>query len=63
VSGTRDDTRTRVAGGTAFGAAAAAATGSTPIGVAVVAGLGGLLTWRLLRRRRDGQAPGTPAGR
>jgi hypothetical protein len=39
----------RIGGGSAFGAAVAVATGSTPIGVIVVAGLGGALSWRLRR--------------
>jgi hypothetical protein len=47
----------RSAGGWAsVGAAAAVATGSTPIGVVVVAGLGGALAWRLLGRRRTGRS-------
>jgi hypothetical protein len=36
------------------GGLAAAATGATPIGVVVVAGLGGALAWRMLRRHGGG---------
>ena len=36
----------RVGSGAAFGAAVAITAGSTPIGVAIVAGLGGTLAWR-----------------
>jgi hypothetical protein len=38
----------------AVGAAAAVATGSTPIGVVVVAALSGGLAWRLLGRSQTG---------
>jgi hypothetical protein len=41
----------RAGGGSAFGAAAAVATGATPIGIALVAGLAGALAWRAGRRR------------
>jgi hypothetical protein len=48
--------RARIAGGWAsVGAAAAVATGSTPIGAVVVAGLGGALAWRFLGRGRAGR--------
>ena len=42
-------------GGGLFGAALAALTGSTPIGVVIVAGLGGALAWKAARRM-DGTA-------
>jgi hypothetical protein len=46
--------RTKHAGGWAtVGGAAAVATGATPIGIAVAAGVGGALAWRLLAPRRD----------
>ena len=41
----------RAGGGSALGAAAAVATGATPIGIALVAGLAGALAWRAGRRR------------
>jgi hypothetical protein len=41
----------RAGGGSALGALAAVATGATPIGVALVAGLAGALAWRAGRRR------------
>jgi hypothetical protein len=45
-----DDLRHTTAGGV-FGAGLAAVTGSTPIGVALVAALGGALAWRAGARR------------
>lgn len=42
---------TATAGWMAVGAGAAILTGSTPIGIAMVAGLAGALAWRATRRR------------
>jgi hypothetical protein len=45
--------RMKQAGGwSTFGGVLAVATGSTPIGVAVVAGVGGALGWHAVRRAR-----------
>jgi hypothetical protein len=44
-------TLTQTGGWAVFGGSLAVATGATPIGVAVVAGLGGALAWRALGAR------------
>ena len=42
----------RAGGWSALAGAAAVVTGSTPIGIAMVAGIGGALAWRATRRSR-----------
>lgn len=52
------DTRRRAADVGAWGAAGAAlavVTGSTPIGIAIVAGVAGALAWRTAGRRSSGR--------
>jgi hypothetical protein len=46
------DRSARTGGGAAFGAGLAAVKGATPIGIAVVAGLGGALAYKSRARRR-----------